>query len=190
MRALNIALATAALAALAVPVPAGAQVRQQQPRQQQERPDPADTIPVPAFRFDPPVSPLGAFGRSALIPGWGQSVLGRRGQGAFFIFMEGLTLTMTVKSMRQLRYQERIGVDADSLANKRAEYEDWLVLVVFNHLLAGAEAFVAAHLWDFPTDLAVRQLPGGAVGFGVELRLGKRGDPIRETGGVSVLPER
>lgn len=187
MRALKTLLLAAALAG---PVPVAAQVMQQQPRQQQERPDPADTIPVPAFRFDPPVSPLGAFGRSLLLPGWGQAVLGGRGAGAFFVFWEGLALTMTVKSVRQLHYQERIGVHADSLTNKRAEVEDWIALIVFNHLVAGAEAFVSAHLWDFPADLAARKLPGGAVGFGVELRLGRRTDPIRETRGAMGRLER
>jgi len=187
MRLLRIVLLIAVLVA---PVGAVAQVRQQPPRQQQERPDPADTIPVPAFRFHPPVSPLGAFGMSLLLPGWGQATLGRRGSGAFFVFFEGLALTMTVKSKRQLSYQERIGVHADSLDNKRAEFEDWLVLVIFNHLVSGAEAFVSAHLWDFPADLAMQKLPGNAVGLGVEIRLGKRASPIRRTGGALGLPER
>jgi hypothetical protein len=81
---------------------------------------------------------------------------------------------MTVKSVRQLHYQEKIGVVPDSLDNKRAEIEDWFVLLIFNHLVAGAEAFVSAHLWDFPADLAARELPGGALGFGVNIRLGGR----------------
>ncbi len=117
-------------------------------------------------------------------------MLGRRGTGAFFVLWEGLALTMTVKSMRQLHYQERTGVHADSLENKRAEFEDWLVLVVFNHLVAGAEAFVSAHLWDFPTDLAARPLPNGAVGIGVEIRVGRRADPLRGTHGALGRPER
>jgi len=169
---------------LVVPVPVVAQVLQQQPRQQQERPDPADTIPVPAFRFDPPVPPLGALGMSMLLPGWGQAVLGRRGTGAFFVFWEGLALTMTVKSLRQLHYQECIGLNPDSLDNKRAEVEDWFVLVGFNHLVAGAEAFVSAHLWDFPADLAATPLPGGSVGIGVSVRVGARRGPLRKTGEV------
>jgi hypothetical protein len=127
---------------------------------------------------------------SVLLPGWGQAVFGRRGTGAFFVFWEGLALTMTVKSLHQLHYQERIGLDPDSLANKRDEFEDWLVLVVFNHLVAGAEAFVSANLWDFPADLRATKLPGGAVGVGVELRLGRRVNPIRRTRRVSGLPER
>jgi hypothetical protein len=158
-----------------------AQVVQRPQTQQQQRPDPSDTIPVPAFRFDPPVSPFGAFARSLLLPGWGQAIMGRRGTGAFFVFWEGIALTMTVKSVRQLHYQESIDVHPDSLDNKRAEVEDWLVLVIFNHLVAGAEAYVSAHLWDFPADLAARALPGGSVGVGFDIRLGKNPDPIRRT---------
>ena len=60
-----------------------------QGQQQQQRPEPEDTIPVPAFRYQPPVSPLGALGLSMLLPGWGQTVLERRGTGAFFVFWEG-----------------------------------------------------------------------------------------------------
>ena len=37
------------------------------------------------FRVRPPVSPMGAMLRSLLLPGWGQSVLNRRGTGAFFV---------------------------------------------------------------------------------------------------------
>jgi hypothetical protein len=37
------------------------------------------------------------------------------------------------------------------------------VLWVFNHLLAGAEAFVSSHLRDFPPDLKLRAVPGGIL---------------------------
>jgi hypothetical protein len=159
-------------------------------RQQQQRPDPSDTIPVPPFRFEPPVSPFGGFARSMLLPGWGQAIMGRRGTGAFFVFWEGLALTMTVKSVRQLHYQESIDVHPDSLDNKRAEVEDWLVLLIFNHLVAGAEAYVSAHLWDFPADLTARTLPGGSVGVGLEVRLGRNPNPFRKTRVDLGLPRR
>ena len=35
------------------------------------------------------------------------------------------------------------------------------MLWVFNHLFSGAEAYVSAHLRDFPPDLKVRAFPGG-----------------------------
>ena len=135
--------------------------------QQQRQPQPEDTIPVPKFRTDPPVSALGATWRSILIPGWGQSILGRRVTGAAFVFWEGVTLFMTVKSSHQLSYLTSIGADQETIGDKRAELQDWAVLLAFNHLLAAAEAYVSAQLWDFPPDLTVEGTPGGAVGLGV-----------------------
>lgn len=161
MRALIVAaLLIMGAGALAAQVPPE---RQPQPRQEQPR----DTVPVPQFRYDPPVSPLGAMWRSLVLPGWGQSILGRRATGAAFIVLEGLTATMTLKAAHQVAFQER--TDAESLEDKRQELQDWAVLWGFNHLLAAAEAFVAAHLWDFPGELASRPWPDGRVGVGVRI---------------------
>jgi hypothetical protein len=135
--------------------------------QQQREPEPGDTIPVPKFRSDPPVSPLGGAWRSLLIPGWGQSILGRRVTGAAFVFWEGVTLFMTVKSSNQLSYLRSIDADPELIASKRAEFQDWAVLLGFNHLLAAAEAYVSTLLWDFPPDLTVGGTTEGGVGLGV-----------------------
>jgi hypothetical protein len=105
--------------------------------------------------------------RSLVLPGWGQSVLGRRVTGAAFIFWEGLTATMTMKAIAQLDYQEDVG--AETVDDKRQEVEDWAILWGFNHLMAGAEAFVAAQLWDFPGEIEHRALPSGDLGFGVRV---------------------
>ncbi len=120
--------------------------------------------------------------RSLLLPGWGQSVLNRRGTGAFFVLFEGLSLTMTLKSIHQLDYLERVRSDADPnspervdakerVDGKRAEVQDWAVLLAFNHLMAAAEAFVSAMLWDFPEELEVRAFSGGRIGARVTLIL-------------------
>ncbi len=143
--------------------PVAAQVPQPPPQQ----PRPQDTIPVPQFRIQPPISPLGATLRSLVLPGWGQSILGRRVTGAAFIFLEGIAFTMTVKSVHQLAYQE--DTDAATIESKKQEIQDWAVLWGFNHLVAAAEAFVAAQLWDFPTELAVRALPDGTTGVGLRV---------------------
>lgn len=127
-----------------------------------------DTVKVPPFRIRPPVSPLGAFARSALVPGWGQAVLGRRVTGAFFVFWEGITLTMTLKAAHQLGYLEDIG-DDERVKSKKQEIQDWAVLLVFNHLVAGAEAFVSAYLWDFPVELDSRSLGPGVIGIGLRI---------------------
>jgi hypothetical protein len=128
-----------------------------------------DTVKVPPFRIQPPISPLGAFGRSLLLPGWGQAILGRRVTGAFFVFWEGLTLTMTLKAAHQLDYIETTG-DREAIDAKKQEIQDWAVLLIFNHLVAGAEAFASAYLWDFPVELEQRVLPGERVGVGARLR--------------------
>lgn len=127
--------------------------------------DSADTVTVDPFRFDPPVSPLGAMGRSLLLPGWGQSVMNRRATGAFFVFWEGISLAMTLKSHHQLQYMKR--VEHEAVEAKRQEYEDWLVLLVFNHLVAGAEAFVSAYLWDFPEEIHFQAGPSSVGVRGV-----------------------
>jgi len=45
------------------------------------------------------------------------------------------------------------------------------VVLAFNHLVAAAEAYVSAYLWDFPANLIVRNLPGGNMAVGMNLAL-------------------
>jgi hypothetical protein len=123
-------------------------------------PEPRDTA---AFR---PISPLNAFWRSFLLPGWGQARLNRKLTGGIFVAWEGVTLGMSLKTRHELAYLRRTrSARAD---NKRREHEDWLVLLAFNHLFAGLEAYVGAHLSDFPGDLRIRAAPGG-VGASVSV---------------------
>lgn len=44
---------------------------------------------------------------------------------------------------------------------RRLHLEDWTAALIFNHLFAGADAFVAAQLWDLPQKVAIRQTPFG-----------------------------
>lgn len=39
------------------------------------------------------------------------------------------------------------------IAARRTHYEDWIAAIIFNHLIAGADAYVAANLWDFPVNV-------------------------------------
>jgi hypothetical protein len=125
-----------------------------------------DSVPAPVIMADTgirrPVSPMGAFFRSLLIPGWGQAKLGRKLTGGMFIAWEGVTLGMTLKTSHELNYLRRTG--SGRVDTKEQEREDWIVLMVFNHLLSGLEAYVSAHLWDFPDDLKFRAVPGAVVG--------------------------
>jgi len=113
------------------------------------------------------VRPMGAFWRSLAIPGWGQSATGRNTTGAVFVIWEGVTAMMTIKAEQEANYMKQIG--SANLKAKRQEVQDWLVLWVFNHLFSGAEAYVSAHLQDFPADLKIRAIPGG-IGISVPLR--------------------
>jgi hypothetical protein len=44
---------------------------------------------------------------------------------------------------------------------RRVHYEDWLAAILFNHLFAGADAFVAAQLWDLPAQVSANASPDG-----------------------------
>ena len=114
------------------------------------------------------IKPVAALWRSLLIPGWGQAAAGRPVTGAAFVTWEGVTVMMTVRALQEERYMKESG--STNVAAKRQQVQDWAVLWVFNHLFAGAEAFVSAHLQDFPKDVKIRAMPG-RVRVSVPLRL-------------------
>jgi len=117
-----------------------------------------------------PISPMGAFWRSFLLPGWGQARLDRKLTGGIFVAWEGVTIGMSLKTRHELAYLRRN--DSERAENKRREHEDWIVLLAFNHLFAGLEAYVSAHLADFPDDLRFQAVPGGvAATMSVPFRL-------------------
>jgi hypothetical protein len=106
------------------------------------------------------ISPGNALWRSLLVPGWGQARLNRKLAAGVLVAWEGVTLGMSIKTARELRFLRRN--NSARAENKRQEHEDWLVLLAFNHLFSGLEAYVAAHLADFPGDLRLEAIPGGA----------------------------
>ncbi|HEU5168955.1 MAG TPA: hypothetical protein VFU46_00370 [Gemmatimonadales bacterium] len=152
----------------------------------QVRPDTAaldsaavDSVPPPApgqISTDSvtlrPVKPLAAFWRSLLVPGWGQLKVGRKLTAGLFIATEGLTIGMSLKADQEVGYLRRIGADSAAIAAKVRKREDWYVLLAVNHLLAGLEAFVAAHLSDFPGELRVERAPDRVnAGFAIPVRV-------------------
>ena len=42
---------------------------------------------------------------------------------------------------------------SDRIKARRTHYEDWIAAIIFNHLFSGADAYVAANLWDFKTNI-------------------------------------
>jgi hypothetical protein len=123
----------------------------------------------------PPISPRSAFIRSLFVPGLGQAALERGTAGGIFVSLEALSLLMTIKSKRDLRVARRleddsvfsrIGAQGDTVfvnpvagrvRARKQHVEDWLALLIFNHLFAAADAFVAAQLWDVPARVSVQR---------------------------------
>ena len=152
------------------------------------RPPPAPpkvAVPQGNDSLTPPLSPRKAFLYSFLLPGYSQSILGRHKAGATFILVEAIALGMIRESAADTHEARRLQgdsivvsyVDASGNAavtrapplfddklvrSRRAHVEDWAALLVANHLFAGADAFVAANLWDIPARLGLHVLPGGA----------------------------
>lgn len=187
-RALRTLGVAAALCLLAVPAAraqrtdtARAGVAPRPARRQQPAQNPA---------AQPPISPRRAFLYSLLVPGLGQSRLDRPTAGTIFVAAEAASIVMAAKSAFDLREAKRLaGPDSvivgyqppatpggepvpifaanrwsnDRVRARRLHYEDWIATIVFNHFFAGADAFVAAQLWDLPTRVSVRATPQGTA---------------------------
>ena len=61
-------------------------------------------------------------------------------------------------------------INAARVRARRTHYEDWLAVVIFNHLFAGADAFVAAQLWDLPARVGVGSAPDGTTAVVASIR--------------------
>jgi len=138
-------------------------------------------------RFTPPLTPKRAFMYSALLPGVGQARLDRGTSGALFASIELAAIVMMRRSQMDLREARRYQIDTlpnqylvagdsvikngvftnrftrDLVKTRRLHVEDWMAVVAFNHLFAGADAFVSAQLWNVPVELSAYPRPSGAV---------------------------
>jgi hypothetical protein len=177
--------------ALAAASPVAAQVRPSAPPRDTATAAPRDTLvvrppPPAAVRGDTAaadtvrrISPKGAFVRSLVLPGWGQSAVGSPGRGAVYFALETASLWMVYKSQRKLHFARRnqeylreVGeLEEDrqtGLVNSREEQlEDWITLSGFLLLFNAADAFVSAHLVDFDERLGV--VPGRRGGADLQL---------------------
>ncbi|HEX7939111.1 MAG TPA: hypothetical protein VF483_08970 [Gemmatimonadaceae bacterium] len=144
-----------------------------------------------APEIKPPISPRRAFLTSLLLPGYGQSALGRKRSGAMILAMEALAVVMVREStlgVREARRNaadsiivsyvdatgasavryERTGFPTALIKARKSHLEDWVAVLIANHLFAGTDALVAAMLWDLPAEVAV---DGGRRSASVGLRL-------------------
>jgi hypothetical protein len=132
----------------------------------------------------PPLSPRRAFLYSLVLPGYAQTVLGRPTAGALFVLSESIAIVMLRESNAELRDARRFQTDSllvlgrdptgtlvtspssysQEIVNiRRGHREDWVAFLLANHLFAGADAYVAAHLWDLPSQVSLRATDQGTV---------------------------
>jgi hypothetical protein len=144
--------------------------------------------PLGGLNRKPPITPKRAFLYSLMIPGWGQSRLDRGTAGALFAAVELGSVAMIAKSQVDLRQSRRYTGDSlpgnyqmqnngqtiavgsfppqfssDLVRTRRLHAEDWYAAILFNHLLSGADAFVAAQLWDSTPRVAIRPHSDGVA---------------------------
>jgi hypothetical protein len=132
----------------------------------------------------PPLSPRRAFLYSLALPGYAQSVLNRPTAGAIFMMTESIALVMLRESSADLRQARRfqtdslivVGYSASGapvtqvspyterlVTTRRGHVEDWIAFILANHLFAATDAYVAAHLWDLPSQISVEPRADGAA---------------------------
>jgi hypothetical protein len=49
------------------------------------------------------------------------------------------------------------------IAARKTHVEDWVAVLVFNHLFAGIDGYVAAQLWQLPAQVEMRAFPHGML---------------------------
>jgi hypothetical protein len=126
----------------------------------------AQSTPQDSVR--PPVSPMGAFLRSFLVPGWGQAAADQPVRGAFYFGAQAGTVFMLIKTQTKLRNAERaVPQDTALVRARKDQREDWIALAAFWALFSGIDAWVSAQFWDFEGPLVPP--PDGGVGVGVKI---------------------
>lgn len=146
----------------------------------------------PRPELKPPISPRRAFLSSLFLPGYAQSILGRNRAGSLQLAFEAVALTMIrisaadVREARRtvadsipvsfvddeglpsIRYQ-RTPFSSSLLRSRQSHLEDWIAVLMANHLFSAADGYVAALLWDLPSEVALSATPR-SVGFALRLR--------------------
>ncbi|MFQ5678653.1 MAG: hypothetical protein ACE5HP_04270 [Gemmatimonadota bacterium] len=125
-------------------------------------------VPVEPPDTLPPISALGGFARSLVLPGWGQTALDRPVRGGIYFGLEAASLFMLFRAQSKLSAAQRAEPPDESLVDSRkGERERWIVLSVFWAFVSGLDAWVSAHFWDFEAEVQ----PPEEAGVGASLRI-------------------
>src|SRR3954468_5348221 len=127
-----------------------------------------------------PITPKRAFLSSLFVPGSAQNILGRHRAGAALVAVEVISIGMIRESGADLRearqqfgdsvvmsYVDESGTRLSTpllqrrrfgdteIHSRRSHVEDWIALLIANHLFAACDAFVSANLWDVAAHVTV-----------------------------------
>jgi hypothetical protein len=142
---------------------------------------PVDSVPAASVdTLSPPITPKRAFLHSLVLPGSAQNRLGRHRVAVGIIGVEAMSIAMIRESGADIRearrqrgdslvisYVDAAGAklatpvvarrrfDEEEVTSRRSHVEDWVALLIANHLFAAADAFVAASLWDVDARVSV-----------------------------------
>ena len=146
--------------------------------------------PRPELRA--PLSPRRAFLYSLLLPGYSQSVLGRHRAGALQLAFEAASIIMIRQSAADVREARRMEADSITISfvddaglpqlrrvptpftaslvrSRRTHLQDWIAVLLANHLFSAADGYVASLLWDLPAEVSV-SATDRSTNFGFRVR--------------------
>ena len=86
------------------------------------------------------------------------------------LMSEGVTEQADIDA--QLDQHQEIGRLRELADSRRQQREDWGAVAIFFLLMSGVDAFVSAHLQDFPEALTVEGDPGGTISVTIRVPVG------------------
>ena len=86
------------------------------------------------------------------------------------LIREGVTEQEDIDS--QLGQHEEVARLRELVDSRTEQREDWVAVTVFFLLISGVDAFVSAHLHNFPDPLTVEGDPGGTVSVAIRVPVG------------------
>ena len=69
-----------------------------------------------------------------------------------------------IQSIEPDQYREAL------IPARQRHVEDWAAIIIFNHLMAGADALVASHLWEVPVRITASSTTDGQLRLGGSLK--------------------
>ncbi len=76
--------------------------------------------------------------------------------------------TATGKPIQVFQYNP---YTSDRIGARKLHVEDWIAVILFNHLISGADAFVEAQLWDLPSRVQAFRAPDGSTVIAISLTI-------------------